>query len=785
MALTTNTDHRDSGLVWLESELAAKPATHLLIAGIGRFDTLGGATSISSPPISARQVASWFLDGAARRGPGFANPARPLASLAVLLSEAEDGSPSEIEGGPVPRASFQALKAAVRAWIDRAKANPLNTMILFLASHGISAGRRTAILCEDYGTDRFDAEAGMIEVEQFVVALGQVDVLGKLLIFDCCRTEGETMDPNQTLGNKLIGAMATPVLPRRPQVMRSTMLGQRAYGHVNGPTLFTKALLEALSGLAASPNEHWQIGSTRLCDVTNNLLGLNVSGARVLQDAELELTRSFPVAKAEPTDRVALFLTIEAPWAENDWAIDLVDTAGNARSIGPAWVGARHARVDLPAMESHAIRLLDDNGAFVAEIGTELAPPSAFLTIPDPYASVSVRTVSAMLQPKEQPRVILDGLDAAGAIARFISASGASLNEPTFQPRFGVSTGMTAGRHLVEISRADGAKFRLDLNLQLGEQVAISVQAPTSPHEWMMDAVKAGVIAPGTRAYSKAFGPAPELHTISADDARRLVTSTGTIARLNLEVWPLHGPSDGRFHLFEFKDSEEERYLKDCAADNSSRRPVWAFAKAPAHGKQSAWHEIAFVPTLGGPKHDFWHAAVLADTSAADGSHLVSYATAGRWASLLAFLGRRDFPNGAEALGMLLGEELVQEAVWGKAENPLAAIAGALTAIACGPIEKSGLKESWLENLANWFPGLPDGQVVLGRHLLRQGRTGPAREAFRAALNRGIPVFSLAVDWLAEGLQTLDPDAADPAIRWSLMADPRRTFTVLSLATPT
>jgi hypothetical protein len=123
-----------------------------------------------------------------------------------------------------------------------------------------------------------------------------------------------------------------------------------------------------------------------------------------------------------------------------------------------------------------------------------------------------------------------------------------------------------------------------------------------------------------------------------------------------------------------------------------------------------------------------------------------------------------------------------------KLENPLAAIAGSLAAVATGRPDDAGIPESWLHNLANWFPGLPDGPVILAKRLLSQGesdaRRADAKLRLLDAYRRGIPIYSLSVDWLAHGLAAFgdDPDTVGPATearRVAQLTDPRRAFTVL------
>src|SRR5271166_2453707 len=80
------------------------PGTHVLLVGIGTYpyliggaeprpDIAEGMRQLDAPSKSARSVADWFLGE-------FNNPDRPLASLALVLSEPE---PSIYEHGTAQR----------------------------------------------------------------------------------------------------------------------------------------------------------------------------------------------------------------------------------------------------------------------------------------------------------------------------------------------------------------------------------------------------------------------------------------------------------------------------------------------------------------------------------------------------------------------------------------------------------------------------------------------------------------------------------------------------------
>ena len=171
---------------------------------------------------------------------------------------------------------------------------------------------------------------------------------------------------------------------------------------------------------------------------------------------------------------------------------------------------------------------------------------------------------------------------------------------------------------------------------------------------------------------------------------------------------------------------------------------------------------------------------MLADsTPAGRGSHLAAYAVSYYdWTAMLAFLGRRAFSDAGATL-RAIGFFPVQEAVRGKIRNPLAAICGALVAVATQQTEALGIPDRWLENLCDWYPTIPDGAIILARHRMMRGQD--ARALLDEALARGTPVTSLAVDWLSEALSMIGHPRAAEARETAMSCDPHRTFTVLHL----
>jgi hypothetical protein len=85
-----------------------------------------------------------------------------------------------------------------------------------------------------------------------------------------------------------------------------------------------------------------------------------------------------------------------------------------------------------------------------------------------------------------------------------------------------------------------------------------------------------------------------------------------------------------------------------------------------------------------------------------------------------------------------------------KIENPVAAALGGYALLRVGAIDRL---HDWPNNLANWFPWLPDGPVIAGELAAREGDDASAVHWFANALDRGYPMFSDGLSLLAARLR--------------------------------
>jgi len=812
MTVTLDPAHRAEGLVYLDPALEGLPATHVLLVGVGRFGDAALAP-LSSPPASARAMAAWFLPDNGL--PGFDNPDRPLGSLSLLLSEG-DGA-ARAFGGPVPEATFANVKRALRAWITRAGRNRASAAVLFMSSHGQADVRRTAVLFEDYGSDPLDAFAGMTEVEQLSLALTTLDPADKLLIFDCCRTP-VTLDlsSDRSFGMPLIGGREPPpgFVKVRPNVLRSTRLGAAAYGAGgSGTTLFTGALLDALSGLAASPSDDWRIYSSELSATTEEILRLWTEDGEPLQVPAYESEGKLPIAQiAEPV--VVPFLLALPP--DNDIATARFRLYRGQEAVpeidvpGPG-DGRPFVRFALEELVPYRITAHTAAGVLIGEMTVKTRMPRLVKTMPRgclPDTALQVtRTKSAEAGASGAELKVLPTWvrgQPQAPVVRVAPMPSAAAPFPSGPPPapLGLDVGMEAvipppprapsrQAEVQILPRRDGTPWRLEpgrwvirttrpgapdietmVDVEDGDEVMLDVHGFDSGHEWLAPAVMTGLIQAHEKGSEEWGSPAP------VADLRLHGTDDAPVPQVS--AFRAHG--DGRFAVYHFRDTIGERFAMGQAGPDHT--PVWADVRG------AGWRERCFIPVQGAladyypplpdGRPDPWEAEILVDDRPpADRLHVASYVISGRFGTLLAFLARRAFLDAGAALQTIAADIPLQQAVLGKIGNPLAALAAAQIAVATGQTEALDIPDQWLENLAEWFPTLPDGPVILGRHLQRQGL--PAADQFAKAHSRGVPVFSLTLDWLSEGLEMTGHPAAAKVRAQAMRTDPTRAFTVMRL----
>jgi hypothetical protein len=268
----------------------ATPGTHVLIIGVGYYQHLRGGAAprhhlglsvLESPPESALQIARWFA-GQTPSGAGMYNPKAPLKTMNILIAAREparfehNGVSQEIE-----RPTHENVTRAFDSWLAEVEKHPENVGVIYFCGHGImGSGPEHILLLDDHGSDtKRPFNTGSFDITSTLRALSRTVECPLFIFIDACRTY------EHTLGSK-IGSLPHPLLGDGASsaninlgtlVFESADENTQAFGQVDGISLFTKALLQALEGFCGTwhaEQEAWQINSSALVHSVPKLLEL-------------------------------------------------------------------------------------------------------------------------------------------------------------------------------------------------------------------------------------------------------------------------------------------------------------------------------------------------------------------------------------------------------------------------------------------------------------------------------------------------------------------------------
>jgi hypothetical protein len=156
---------------------------------------------------------------------------------------------------------------------------------------------------------------------------------------------------------------------------------------------------------------------------------------------------------------------------------------------------------------------------------------------------------------------------------------------------------------------------------------------------------------------------------------------------------------------------------------------------------------------------------------------------------LLEFLSAGRLQTASALADATLKAEDPQHALQDKLKGPLLAVAGAIILITRSDTADRQGWDQWLDNLANWFPRIPDGKILLGCRRLQQATT--KRDLVNVlchltdGFERGIPYFTMTIRMLSLALAQLGSDmpAAEDLRRRiggvTARVDPDQPFTVI------
>lgn len=805
------------GLIWIDEALEGLPATHVLVVGVGQYQSQK-LSPLTTTTATALAVVDWFQTE-------FDNFDAPLGSIQLLLSPKPDAPAHGY--GSVPPASYAMLGPALKAWVSRCCQSADSLAVAYFTGHGERQNNATAFLLEDYLTDKTDAAAGMLDLGKLVRGLDALTATRQLIVFDCCRMAAPLkLDNEWGAGNCPISLRRGDDdhgLVRQQCVLYATSLGKLAGGNTNKPTDFAAAFLRAMGGLAADPQDlDGTVRSTRLDEVTKNLL--TYAPGSLGQIPQSVITGNFDITRApiDPKAPVPLFVMVETGADPGSQQLRIDPAQGVAELPPPAEFSA-------PPQTQVTVTLTDTQGTVLEARPLTATPPVFFMRMARPdqpriqsTALAGVLAVRADWRTPTQGALLklqLLGEDATETIAD------ESLPLPLTK-RYEVKP----GRYRVTLRTPDGRSRTAEADISDTEGAQVSFPNRHSPYEWLAAPQEAGVIQTESRApVEPVAGPAPEDpgKPVGSDSAKINRGPSSMPAGGMFGMTGDDGPFGGAFEGAGASDDEpvaapppppppppepEPLRLTLCAgtmkrdaagrisfeagtapvvldhfSDDQYARPdlsglqisdgggsghlsyleVSAPARLDTGSGQTipaGTHYLALPDTgsLGGMSGAVgWDYDLLVDLAATPPARVMVQSEL--WSGLLAFLGRGDFALS----GQLLDSEMSQlavDALQQKVTNPLAAAAGAIVAVQAARPDLATTWDPWLENLANWFPALPDGKIILARRLLQSKLDGAGRARVRELLylaqDQGPPLFAICADWLARGLGTV-PAPAD------------------------
>ncbi len=273
------------------------PATHVLVIGVGAYAHLIGGTGpllkdehgslgqLSSPPISARKIADWFVDH-------HRHPDKPLASLRLLLSEPQA---SPYRGHVVDVASIALIEKEILAWKAAGDQNAENLLLFYFCGHGLGSGSDMALLASDFGENPNNPMDGALDLRRLALGmLGRCEAKHVVYFVDACRMSNELTDEGDFWGRVPVGPKK-PKSGRQGPIFNSTLLGDKAYSKRDQPSYFTQALLHGLDGAGADNSEgDWRVSTTQLKRAIDGFIQRRVeAGTMSLQIAPASNLTSF------------------------------------------------------------------------------------------------------------------------------------------------------------------------------------------------------------------------------------------------------------------------------------------------------------------------------------------------------------------------------------------------------------------------------------------------------------------------------------------------------------
>lgn len=265
------------------------PGTHVLIIGVGKYafgrgtgaKTVGeDLRQLTSPPISARAIADWFLRS-------FKNQSKPLVSVSLLISEDRAKAYPLPHGGQFqpPRANLANVIDATYQWAQRLRSHRDNMAVFYFCGHGASLGQEAALLLDDFGHPEAEL-TNAIDVNTFRGTMKNSPAIQQLYLFDCCRTKADDLYKNEDrIGTRIVSVSAGQrghSAPPQQFVLFPTIDGEEAFGIKDQASVFSNSVIDALSFAAADDSTGaWKTNTAKLLDAVDKLVRHRLPESRI------------------------------------------------------------------------------------------------------------------------------------------------------------------------------------------------------------------------------------------------------------------------------------------------------------------------------------------------------------------------------------------------------------------------------------------------------------------------------------------------------------------------
>ncbi|MCU7924473.1 MAG: caspase family protein [Candidatus Thiodiazotropha sp. (ex Dulcina madagascariensis)] len=377
-----------SAVIWKDQALidGDDPIAHAIVIGVGDYPHLvggtgletpknGGLRQLASPPVSAYTFATWLLGE-------FNNPDAPLASLSLLVSDADNRDfthPKLVAPAKPLTADSVTTVKALRAWKTLGDSNEDNLMLFFFCGHGVARGLDgLTLLLRDYGEEPNMPMEGAIDFAAFQRGMAQCAASRQCFFVDACRQVSDIARNTSESGKKVIQDDIN-----RPfasdwnyAVLFATVEGESAYGRPNKPSFYTEALVKGLDGTAANNrNAHgeWRVSTSELNQAIHRSLSLR--GKKIKNPAVRLVDFEFHLPKQDPVIPVTVFCDPKDDNVVADLFCEQHDIVVASRG---------------PAPEDWVTELASGSYDFQAQIGARTGQRPGVFVLP-PYREIAIK----------------------------------------------------------------------------------------------------------------------------------------------------------------------------------------------------------------------------------------------------------------------------------------------------------------------------------------------------------------------------------------------------------